>query len=100
MKQDLEFGIFRITSIINSDRFLKLSPNRKYLIAQLTAGYIKKLIEGDCNIDLTRPIQKQIWKALGCVVYCHDPMDQRESTEFIDININEEIDLGIDVEEI
>nr|QCI61380.1 L protein [parainfluenza virus 5] len=100
VKQDLEFGIFRITSILNSDRFLRLSPNRKYLIIQLTAGYIKKLIEGDCNIDLTRPIQKQIWKALGCVVYCHDPMDQRESTEFIDININEEIDRGIDGEEI
>nr|AZS52502.1 RNA-dependent RNA polymerase [Human orthorubulavirus 2] len=102
VRQDLELGSFRLMSILSEQTFLKKTPTKKYLLDQLTRTYISTFFNSHSVLPLHRPYQKQIWKALGSVIYCSETVDIPliKDIQIEDINDFEDIERGIDGEEL
>ncbi|ABB72059.1 large polymerase protein [Menangle virus] len=65
---DLELGIYKISSILPVNLFMDTTPIRKHLIRKLGYSHIQQMYDTNFMIFLDRPTQKRIWKSVGSVI--------------------------------
>ncbi|DAA06049.1 TPA_inf: RNA polymerase [La Piedad Michoacan Mexico virus] len=74
LKHDLELGVFRVRSLLNAEQFLGLTENPKYLLSALGKRKISEFFDERAVAFLSRPMQKRVWKTIGCALMEGDPV--------------------------